>query len=88
MGTSLTVMPFSNLITESSSSVPRVYINLSKPGQAGGLGWILGMGKNIDFSRPTDLKIHEKCDETIKKIINLLKWENEFNELENKIMKL
>ena len=44
LGTSLTVMPFANLITESKSNVPRVYINLSKPGSAGLLGKIMGLG--------------------------------------------
>ena len=53
LGTSLTVMPFANLITESKSNVPRVYINLSKPGSAGLLGKIMGLGKflnqDVDF---------------------------------------
>ena len=51
LGTSLTVMPFANLITESKSNVPRVYINLSKPGSAGLLGKIMGLGKFLNLSR-------------------------------------
>ena len=51
LGTSLTVMPFANLITESKSNVPRVYINLSKPGSAGLLGKIMGLGTVSEFLR-------------------------------------
>ena len=35
IGTSLTVTPFANLIHETKPNVPRMYLNLSKPGEAG-----------------------------------------------------
>ena len=48
-GTSLVVSPFNTLVGKPRSSVPRVYINLSKPGATGLVGWILRMGANVDF---------------------------------------
>ena len=48
-GTSLVVSPFNTLVGKPGTSVPRVYINLSKPGATGLVGWILRMGANVDF---------------------------------------
>jgi len=48
-GTSLVVSPFNSLVTKPGSGVPRVYINLSKPGSTGMMGWLLRMGGNVDF---------------------------------------
>lgn len=88
LGTSLTVMPFANLITESKSNVPRVYINLSKPGSAGLLGKIMGLGQNIDFSRDNDIIIQEKCDEVSSKIVKMSGWESDFAQIQNQTLKL
>ena len=48
-GTSLVVSPFNTLVGRPGTSVPRVYINLSKPGATGLVGWLLRMGANVDF---------------------------------------
>lgn len=88
LGTSLTVMPFANLITESQSHVPRVYINLSSPGNAGLLGKVMGLGQNIDFSRETDLICKEKCDEITSKMVQISGWSSDFDRIKNQTMNL
>ena len=49
-GTSLAVSPFNTLVGRSGRTVPRCYINKTKPGATGSLlGWLLSMGANVDF---------------------------------------
>ena len=43
------VSPFNTLVGRPGSGVPRVYINLSKPGATGVVGWLMRMGANVDF---------------------------------------
>ena len=45
-------------------------------------------GSNVDFSRPSDVQIREKCDIVTKQMINLLDWEKDFEEIENSVMRL
>ncbi|XP_023340427.1 NAD-dependent protein deacetylase Sirt2 [Eurytemora carolleeae] len=62
-GTSLVVSPFNQLVGKPGSSVPRVYINKTKPGAATSmLAWMMRMGANIEFSRPSDLILLGDCD--------------------------
>ena len=88
IGTSLTVMPFASLVTETASDVPRLYLNLSKPGDSGLLGWAMGMARNVDLSRATDVQVREKCDETTKKIVAMMDWQDDFDQIEKKVMTL
>ena len=86
-GTSLAVSPFNTLVARSGSGVPRVYINRTKPGAAGGLvPWIMGLGSNIDFSRKTDLILQSDCDETVRRLCTNLGWKEELDNLEVKIL--
>ena len=49
-GTSLVVSPFNSLVTKPRRTVPRCYINKTKPGAAGSvLGWLINFGANVDF---------------------------------------
>ena len=49
-GTSLVVSPFNTLVAKPGRSVPRCYVNLTKPGATGSLlGWLMTMGANVDF---------------------------------------
>ena len=83
-GTSLVVQPFCSFITKTGTSVPRIFINLTKPGKTGVLGTIMGMGKNIDFSRPTDHMILDYCDKAVVDIVKQLGWEKEWEEITTK----
>lgn len=83
-GTSLVVQPFCSFITKTGTYVPRIFINLTKPGKTGVLGTIMGMGKNIDFSRPTDHMILDYCDKTVVDIVKQLGWEKEWEEITTK----
>jgi len=67
-GTSLVVAPFNSLVTKAGRGVPRVYVNLSKPGSTGVLGWLLSMGGNVDFSRESDLVVLGDCDRTVERL--------------------
>ena len=50
MGTSLAVAPFNTLVGRPKASVPRVYINKSKPGAATNfLGWVMGLRGDVSF---------------------------------------
>ena len=49
-GTSLVVSPFNSLVTKPRRTVPRCYINKTKPGASGSLlGWLINFGANVDF---------------------------------------
>jgi len=52
----LAVSPFNTLVGRTRTGVPRIYVNLTNPGAAGGfVPWVLGLGANISFNRPTDV---------------------------------
>ena len=50
---SLVVAPFNSLVTKPGRGVPRVYVNLSKPGSAGVLGWLLRSALNTALQYTT-----------------------------------
>lgn len=86
-GTSLAVAPFNSLVSKPPRGVPRVYINRTKPGAAGGLvGWVLGMGRSIGFNEANDLVILGDCDDTVNKICNKTGWTKDLEEIEVEIM--
>jgi NAD-dependent deacetylase sirtuin 2 len=67
LGTSLTVSPFNGLVGKPRASVPRVYINLTRPGAAPSLlTWALGMAARVDFGRASDLVILGEADTTVR----------------------
>jgi len=87
LGTSLSVAPFNSLVTKTSKNVPRVYINKSKPGAAGGfLPWLMGLGGDISFNRKTDLILQDDCDDTVRRICSLAGWEQELDAIQYDIM--
>ena len=70
-----------------SKNVPRVYINKSKPGAAGGfLPWLMGLGGDISFNRKTDLILQDDCDDTVRRICSLAGWEQELDAIQYEIM--
>ena len=86
-GTSLAVSPFNTMVGKPSSGVPRVYINRSPPGAAGGLlPWIMGLGANISFSQKTDLIVQSDCDKTVRQLCSQLAWTDDLEKLEVKIL--
>ena len=79
-GTSLVVSPFNTLVAKPGSSVPRVYINMTKPGaSAGMLGWLLKLAANVDFSRDSDLVMLGDCDKTVTRLCDHLGWRQELD---------
>ena len=82
LGTSLVVSPFNTLVGKPRSSVPRCYINLTKPGKTGTLlGWLMTMGANVDFSRETDLVLLGDCDDTVRQLADKLDWRQELENI-------
>ena len=87
LGTSLAVAPFNTLVGRTKKGVPRVYINKSKPGSAGGfVPWLLGLGGDVSFNRKTDLIVQDDCDETVKKICQINGWQSELESLPYEIL--
>lgn len=79
--------PFNTLVAKPKRGVPRVYINLSKPGAAGGiLGWFLGMGRSIKFDEPKDLILLADCDKTVRDICDRVGWSEEIDKIKVKVL--
>ena len=82
-GTSLVVSPFNSLVTKPGSGVPRVYINMTRPGAAGGLlGWVMKLGTNVDFTRHSDLVMLGDCDESVVRMCDQLGWRRDLDQVE------
>jgi len=74
-GTSLSVAPFNGLIGRTKSTVPRIYINRTKPGGAGGLiPWFMGLRADVGFDRSSDIAILDDCDLTVEMICKRMNW--------------
>ena len=41
-----------------------------------------------NFSRKTDVKVQDKCDETMEKMAKLIGWEEDFSNIAQKSLKL
>jgi len=78
-GTSLVVSPFNTLVNRPGRAVPRVYINLSKQGSTGMVGWLLRMGGNVDFSRDSDLVMLGDCDKSVAHLCDDLGWRQDLD---------
>jgi len=82
-GTSLVVSPFNTLVGKPGRDIPRVYINMTKPGSSGSmLGWFLSMTANVDFSRSSDLVLLGDCDKTVSSVCTKLNWKEELEKVE------
>jgi len=82
-GTSLVVSPFNTLVAKPGRDVPRVYINMTKPGSSGSLvGWFLNMAANVDFSRGSDMVMLGDCDKTVKNVCDKLGWQEDLEKIE------
>jgi len=86
-GTSLSVAPFNSMVQKPRSGVPRLYINKSKPGSAGFLGWIMGLSASIKFSGKQDLIVQDDCDKTIRNICQINSgWSDELDNITVEIL--
>ena len=86
-GTSLSVAPFNTLVQKPRSSVPRIYINKSKPGSAGFIGWIMGLSASVKFSGKRDLIIQDDCDKIVNQICKVNDgWSSELNDINVQIL--
>lgn len=86
-GTSLSVAPFNSMVQRPSSSVPRMYINKSKPGSTGFIGWMFGLSASIKFSGKRDLIIQDDCDKTVTKICEINEnWCDELASIEVQVL--
>lgn len=65
-GTSLAVAPFNGIVGRPASGVPRVYVNKTKPGATGLIGWVMGKGKSVSFEGANDLVELGDCDEKVE----------------------
>jgi len=74
LGTSLAVAPFNGLVAKPRGGVPRVYINRTKPGAMGWVGWMLGLGRSVNFKDSTDLILLGDCDDQAEKICAKVGW--------------
>jgi NAD-dependent SIR2 family protein deacetylase len=87
LGTSLAVAPFNGLIGRPNESAVRVYINRTKPGSAGMIGWVMGLGRNrVDFDGKNDLVLLDDCDKTVREICKEAGWEQELDDWQVKIL--
>jgi len=85
MGTSLTVFPFASLIDEGPSSMTRLFINRTKPGQSSGiLGWLTS--RSVDFSGENDAVYLGDCDDAVKTICDDLGWTDELNAIQVQVL--
>lgn len=81
-GTSLSVAPFNSLVGKTNSKVPRVYINKTKPGAAGGLiPWFMGLKADVNFDRSSDTIILDDCDKTVEMICNETNWTEDLRQI-------
>jgi len=86
-GTSLAVAPFNGLIAKPPSSAIRVFINRTKPGSVGIVGWVMGLGRNsVNFDGTNDLIVLNDCDKTVRDICREVAWEEELDSIEVKIL--
>jgi len=86
-GTSLSVAPFNSMVQKPKSGVPRVYLNKSKPGSAGFLGWIMGLSTSIKFAGKNDLIIQDDCDKSVRKICQINHgWNEELDAIEVQVL--
>jgi hypothetical protein len=81
-GTSLSVAPFNTLVGKTDSKVPRVYINKTKPGAAGGLiPWFMGLKADVNFDRSSDTIILDDCDKTVEMICKETNWTEDLDKI-------
>lgn len=85
-GTSLAVAPFNSLVSKPPRGVPRVYINKTKPGATGFVGWIMGMGRSISFNESNDLILLGDCDQTVEDLCRESGWSEELKNIQVQVM--
>jgi len=88
MGTSLTVQPFASLLRRVSASVPRLLINMEAVGTNDLEGLpIPSYSTGFLFNHPDnyrDVKLLGQCDDGVKKLVELLGWTKELDDLISK----
>jgi len=85
-GTSLAVAPFNHLVTKPARGVPRVFVNRTRPGSTGFVGWVLGMGRSVKFDEPDDLILLGDCDQQVREICDKTGWRRELDSLQVEVM--
>lgn len=87
LGTSLAVAPFNGLVARPSKQASRVFINRTKPGSVGMIGWFMGLGRNsVSFDGANDLVVLDDCDKTVREISRQAGWEAELDSLQVRIL--
>ena len=87
LGTSLAVAPFNGLVAKPSRNSPRVFINRTKPGSVGVVGWVMGLGRNsVNFDGERDLVLLGDCDKTVREICQEAGWEQDLDAVQVRIL--
>ncbi len=87
MGTSLAVAPFNGLVAKPKRGTPRMFINKTKPGSVGFVGWVMGFGRSsAKFDSPTDLVVLQDCDATVREFCDQVGWRDELESMPVQIL--
>ena len=73
-------------MTKPPRSVPRVFVNRTRPGSTGFVGWVLGLGRSVKFDEPDDLILLGDCDEQVREICDKAGWRRELDSLQVEVM--
>ena len=57
---------FFTQVTKPARGVPRVFVNLTRPGSTGFVGWVMGLGRSVKFDEPDDLILLGDCDQQVR----------------------
>jgi len=90
MGTSLQVHPFASLINRVGENVPRLLINREEVGKASSIERMLGISNGLRYGEKDNFRDVGVCggdlQEGVRKLIQLIGWEDEFKEFKSKAM--
>ena len=53
-------------VTKPARGVPRVFVNRTRPGSTGFVGWVMGLGRSVKFDEPDDLILLGDCDQQVR----------------------
>uniref|UniRef100_A0A6C0J8F8 Deacetylase sirtuin-type domain-containing protein n=1 Tax=viral metagenome TaxID=1070528 RepID=A0A6C0J8F8_9ZZZZ len=80
-GTSLSVAPFCELVTQLKKNTPRIFINQTKPGSVGCVERVLGVNTTVKFDRKNDIIVLGDCDDIVVSMCKTNKWEDDLNNI-------
>ena len=74
-------------VTKPPRGVPRVFVNRTRPGSTGFVGWIMGLGRSVKFDEPNDLILLGDCDQQVREICDRTGgWRRELDSLQVEVM--